>query len=146
MRPRYWIAAASAALLAAALVVAVPRTANSQDEKKERVAEIADFMAGIHKPSMENVASIFQTPPKTDKEWAKVRRSAALLNESGHLLMQNDRCPDAVWAKACADLRAFTATYVEAATKKDLDGAKAACAKIAASCKSCHDQHREEEK
>ena len=144
MKPRYVITLFGAVAVALSLMVVMPTDVSSQEDPDARVVEIKDIMAGIHKPAMDNVASIFKKAPETDEEWAKVALSARLINESGHLLMQNNRCPDAVWAKACSNLRAFTATYAKAAMKHDLAGAKAACAQIGASCKSCHDQHREE--
>src|SRR5690606_26317205 len=80
--------------------------------------------------------------PKEDKTWAELAMHAALLNESGHLLMQNGRCPDAVWAEAAAALRGGSAGVFAAAGKKDLKAAQESFKQVTASCQSCHAKHK----
>ena len=144
MKPRYWIALPCVATIVFSIAVVLPDTARSEDQKKEpRIARVSDIMSGIHKPAMKAVRSVSEKTPETDKDWEKVRLGAALLNESGHLLMQNKRCPDGVWAGSCADLRASTADLALAVEAKNLESARTAIDKIATSCKSCHAKHRE---
>ena len=141
MRSTMWFVSSGVAALALAVIFALPREAQSQKDEA-RVAAIAQIMAGINSPRMKIVGAVAKKAPASDEEWEEIELSAALLNEVGFLLMQNSRCPDGVWAGACAELRTGAAEMVKAAGAKDFDAAQAACGTIGGACKSCHDQHR----
>lgn len=109
------------------------------DDKPERVAEVKHIMEGIHKVHCGPAVELTKGDgPTDDKGWAELEMHAALMNESGHLLMENNRCPGAEWAKACATLQAGAAGVVEAAKAKDLAAAATAAQKMTVSCKMCH--------
>ena len=80
--------------------------------------------------------------PKSDKDWKAAGVHAAMMNEAGHILMQDGRCPDAVWAKACATLRDGSDKGAAGIKSKNLDDAKAGFKAMMASCKACHSEHR----
>jgi len=109
------------------------------DAKPGRIAEVKHIMAGIHKvhcgPTVEMTKG---DGPKDDKGWAELEMHAAMMNESGHVLMQNNRCPGAEWAKACAILQSGSEAVFKAAQAKDLSAAAVAAKKMTASCKMCH--------
>ena len=83
-----------------------------------------------------------ESGPADDKAWETVACHASCLNEMSHLLMDDGRCPDGVWAGAAKDLREASASVLDAADKKDLDAAKAAFTKVTGACATCHKAHK----
>ena len=70
------------------------------------MAQIRQIMSGINGPTCAALgASLKGDGPKADKDWTELVKQAALLNEVGFLLMENNRCLDDVWKNACAALR-----------------------------------------
>ena len=127
------------AAMAAALTAGV---LNAQSGKDVRVASVHDIMAGIHKIHCTDLKKALDAGPSDDEAWEKVAVHAAMMNESGHVLMQNKRCPDGVWKGACATLREGSANVSAAAKKKDLDGAKRAFKAMTGACGACHKAHK----
>lgn len=128
-----------------AIVLAVRATAADAPKgvSPDRVLAIKHIMAGIHVPHAKALGEALKGEgPKDDKAWSDLALHAALLNESGHLLMENGRCPDNVWADAAAALRKGSAGVFEAAGKKDLKAAQAGLAQINTSCGACHAKHK----
>jgi cytochrome c556 len=75
--------------------------------------------------------------------WDDVALKAALLNEAGHLLMDDGRCPDGDWANATKAIRESSEKILEAAEKKDLDAAKGAFKTLTTDgCGACHKAHK----
>ena len=117
-------------------------SASAEDKKgPERVARVKDIMAGIHRVHCGAIGKALKGD-LDEKGWEKIIVHAAMMNESGHILMQNNRCPDGVWAKAAGVLREGAAGVVAAAKSQDKDAASAAFKKMTSSCKSCHKAHR----
>lgn len=109
----------------------------------DRIVSIRHIMAGIHAPNCGGIAEMLKGEgPKDDKAWDTLAMHAGLLNESGHLLMENKRCPDAVWAEATAQLRRGSLAVHAAAGKHDLNAAKDAFKEVTASCGACHAKHK----
>ncbi len=130
------VCAAMAAVLTAGVL-------NAQSAKDARVATVHDIMNGIHKVHCTALKKALDAGPSDDEAWEKVAIHAAMMNESGHVLMQNKRCPDGVWAGACGTLREGSANVSAAAKKKDLDGAKAAFKAMTGACSACHKKHKD---
>ncbi len=83
--------------------------------------------------------------PKSDSEWAAVRRSAITLAESGNLLMLRGRMRDqGDWIKDAKSLvDAGNAAYKAAQAKDATLRARGACRSLGrASCTTCHKQYR----
>jgi hypothetical protein len=112
------------------------------DSEAERVATVRHLMEGIQQPNMKQLTSGMRQTPADDKAWAELELAAALLNECSHLLTQGDRSRGEDWNKACLELRESSAQAAQAASDKDPGFFKSAAAKIAASCKSCHDLYQ----
>ena len=75
--------------------------------------------------------------------WEDISLRAALLNESGHLLMDDGRCPDGDWANAAKALQTQSAAVLAAAEKMDAAAAKAAFGKLTGeACAGCHKAHK----
>ncbi len=108
-----------------------------------RVLAIRHVMTGIHSPHCGALGKLLQgNGPADEKAWNEVALHAALLNESGHLLIENERCRDAVWAEATKQLRDSTASVFSAAGSRDLKAAKEAFSGVTASCGACHAVHK----
>ena len=60
--------------------------------------------------------------------WEDISLRAAVLNEAGHFLMDDGRCPDGDWAKAAKALQTQSAAVLAAAEKMDAAAAKEALA------------------
>ncbi len=109
----------------------------------DRIVSIRNIMAGIHAPHCGGIAELLKGEgPKDDKTWDTLAMHAGLLNESGFLLMENKRCPDAVWAEATAQLRRGSLAVHAAAGKRDLNAAKEGFKEVTAACGACHAKHK----
>ena len=69
-------------------------------DSKERPLLTKSWMAEINQPHCARLGEILKSGPSGDQEWAEATRHAEVLNESGHVLMADSRCPDKVWADA----------------------------------------------
>ncbi|MBM3801961.1 MAG: hypothetical protein FJW26_06550 [Acidimicrobiia bacterium] len=128
---------AGAALLAGQALVA------QKTKGKTRLAATKQIMAGIMQPNCSALVAAFKgTSPADDKGWQTAAQQAALLNEVGYLLMDDGRCPDAVWAGAAKTLREGSAAVLDAVGKKDAAAANTAIGTMTSACKSCHTAHK----
>lgn len=110
---------------------------------KTRLAATKYLMRGIQQPNCKSLGQLLKGDgPADEKAWDAVACHASCLNEMGHLLMADGRCPDAVWAGAAKNLREGSAAVVAAAGKQDLQGARDAFKTVTASCAACHKAHR----
>lgn len=121
---------------------AVTYIAGSQGTEEPRAATVADIMSDLQQPAMKRLTTASKAAPVDDKGWNELRSAAALLNESGFLLIQGGRSKDDVWTKTSADLRAATGLIAKAAEAKDFETIKAEIPKVTASCKECHEVHQ----
>lgn len=129
-----------------ALVIAVSAgVATAQVKKgKSRSLQTGQWMRGVVKPHCEAIKKGLETAPADDKAWQALAVNAAVLNETSFILMDDGRCPDGVWANATTKtLRLGTSDLLAAIEKKDATEAKAAFGRLAASCKECHEKHKE---
>lgn len=110
-----------------------------------RVAGVRHLMSGVHRPHFTAINELLkESGPGDDAAWDRLATHAAVLNESGHVLMQHDRCPDAVWAEATAKLRAGSAGLYAAAGARKLDSARESVTLMAAACTACHAAHKDQ--
>lgn len=131
-------------ILAASLLVggfAISQQAEAQKTKgKTRAASTKLLMKGL---VAANCGAVKKDLDAAEINWDDVTLHAALLNESGYILMDDGRCPDGEWAKSAKALQATSAALLAAAEKKDAAGAKAAFGDLTAqSCKVCHAAHK----
>jgi cytochrome c556 len=126
-----------------AVVAFVAGSASVFAQDKGRVTSVGVIMKAIHKPHSGGIGDLLKGDgPKDDAAWQQMLLHAAMLNESGHLLMQNDRCPSKVWAEATGTLRAGATAVHEAAGNKDVEAARAAFKTMTSACAACHKAHR----
>lgn len=117
-------------------------SAADKKEKKEkkRVANSHQLMEGFVGPN----CSALSKALKAEKiDWKEVSLRAAMLNEGGHCLMDDGRCPDAEWKKGATTVQKCSAVILDLAKKKDLSGAQDAFKVLTAQgCKTCHAKHK----
>lgn len=129
----------AAALLVGGLIVA-DRADAQKTKGKSRAALTKQLMKGL---VAANCGALKKDLDAAQPNWDDVALHAALLNESGYLLMDDGRCPDGTWAKAAKALQAASASVLEKAEKKDAEGAKAAFKELTSgSCAVCHEAHK----
>ena len=75
-------------------------------------------------------------------DWDSLRANAELLNECGHILMADKRCPDATWAEATKTLRDCSGVLLTKIEAMDAEGAQGAFKAMTAACASCHKAHK----
>ncbi len=111
---------------------------------KQRPAATKYLMRGISQPNCAALGRLLNDGPADDKAWDTAACHASCLNELGHLLMDDGRCPDATWAGAAKNLREGSAAVLAAIEKKDLEAARAAFKTVTGACGACHQAHRKQ--
>ena len=92
--------------------------ANAQKTKgKTRPALTKYLMKGLVNP---NCGALKKDLEAEKPNWEDIELHAALLNEAGHILMDDGRCPDGDWAKAAKALQTQSAAVLAAAEKKEI--------------------------
>ena len=107
-------------------------------------ASVKQLMLDLIYPSSNDILlAIYRGGPKSDAEWAAVRRAAVTLAESGNMLMLPGRLRDrADWMKDAKLLvDAGNAAY-KAAQAKDANALATLSGALDASCTTCHKQYR----
>lgn len=107
---------------------------------KTRAALTKQLMKGLVAP---NCGDLKKALDAETSNWDEIALRAALLNEAGHLLMDDGRCPDGEWANSTKAIRDSSAAILAAAEKKDAAAAKEAFGKLTGEgCAVCHKAHR----
>jgi hypothetical protein len=97
----------------------------------------------IHPASNDILLFVNRGAPKSDAEWATVRRSALTLEEAGSLLGLRGRARDqGDWIKDAKMLGDVGSSAYAAAQAKDLTALSALTESLDASCTNCHKQYR----
>ncbi|WP_162785432.1 cytochrome c [Polynucleobacter necessarius] len=97
--------------------------------------------------TISNAQGTIEIYPKTDAQWESVRNSAAVLAESGNLLMIEGRAKDnQLWAAYAKQLSKAAEEALKAAQNKNKDDLFDAGGNIYNACKSCHDKYAEFDK
>ena len=110
---------------------------------KTRPAPTRQLMKGILQLNAGSLgAALKDAGPADDKGWEAAQTAAVVLNEAGYMLMDDGRCPDAVWAGAAKTLQEGSAAVMAALEKKDLEGSRAAAKTLMGACMACHKAHK----
>lgn len=110
---------------------------------KTRPLKTKQLMAALVRPNCAAVGDALKgAGPADDKAWEVALTNAALLNESGHVLMADGRCPDGVWAGASKTLQDCSQVLVAKLEAKDAAGAREAMSALTKSCGTCHAAHK----
>ena len=128
--------------LAAVAVCSFALTGSAQKQGKSRPLTSTQLMAGLVKPQFVSLKQALDAGPKDEEGWKAVATSAALLNESAHVMMADGRCPDKIWADAVKILDGASVKVLDRIKAQDAAGALTAFAGIQESCKHCHAEHK----
>ena len=96
----------------------------------------------IHPASNDIQLFVNRGAPKSDAEWALVRRSALTLAESGDLLTARGQNFPGDWAKDAKALGHVGTAAYKAAQAKDFTALAGLTDSLDASCTNCHKQFR----
>ena len=140
MKSRFVIAG-TLAVVCGVLLIASQGAAQIK-KGKTRPLSTKHLMGGSIGPNCSALGKALATAPADDKGWDALVANAGLLNEGGHSLMADGRCPDGVWAGAAKTLQDCSAVLVTKLEAKDLTGANDAFKAMTGSCKSCHTAFR----
>ena len=110
--------------VALAFVVSTVALVNSsfvsaQAKGKTRPLTTAQMMAGLVKPKYVELKEGLAKESLSPDDWKALATHAALLNESSHMLMADDRCPDDTWKDASMILRKATDAALASIKQKD---------------------------
>lgn len=137
---------AGVVVLAAAVgsAVMLHQSATAQIKKgKTRVAQTKYLMLGVVKAHCGGIGGLLKGDgPADEKAWDTVACHASCLNEIGHSLMADGRCPDGTWKKACDTLKECSAVVLKAAEEKNAEKASVAFKQLTTSCAACHKAHK----
>ena len=128
--------------LAGAVVCSLALTGSAQKQGKSRPLTSSQLMAGLVKPQFVSLKESLEAGPEGEDAWKAVATSAALLNESAHVMLADGRCPDKIWADAVKVLDGASLKVLDRIKEQDAAGALAAFAGIQESCKQCHAEHK----
>jgi hypothetical protein len=117
------------------------------------VATVRQIMLGVTIPAAtavyESVGTVIsargieETAPRNDEEWAQLATHAAMLAESGNLLMMPGRAIDTGdWVKMSSEMVAAAQAAVTAAEAKSTEGILDAGSKINTTCDNCHARYQ----
>jgi cytochrome c556 len=130
---------AAASLALGALLIA--SIAFAQQAGVRPVASVRQIMDGLVTPASDAVFAVSEAP-KSDAEWAAVERQAAVLAESGNLLMLGPRVRDNdAWMTEARGLVDAAAKAADAAHAKNLEALLEASDAVGATCYSCHETY-----
>jgi hypothetical protein len=129
-------------LVACAVVTSLALPGNAQKKGRTRPLTTSQMMAGLIKPQLTILKEGLEAGPKDDDAWKAIATSAALLNESAYLMMDDGRCPDKVWSESCVMLEKATVEILIQVDAKNAPAALAGVDGVTASCKHCHTEHK----
>ena len=129
-------------LVACAVVMSFALPGNAQKKGRTRPLTTSQMMAGLIKPQLTILKDGLEAGPKDDDAWKAIATSAALLNESAYLMMDDGRCPDKVWSDGCVMLEKATVEILKQVDAKNAPAALAGVDGVTASCKHCHTEHK----
>lgn len=130
---------------------APPASASTAAEFQE-VADVKQLMNWIMEPSADviwdSVGTIITEEgeqnlrPETDEEWTAIRDAAAVVAESGNLLLTPGRMRDSGdWMKHAHELTKKAQDVIAAAEAKDVDSLFTAGGDVYLVCSACHSQY-----
>jgi hypothetical protein len=126
------------------ILIATVAFAQTPSEPSPPMATMKQLMLDlIHPASNDILLFVNRGAPKSDAEWAAVRRSAVTLEESGNLLTMRGRARDqGDWMKDAKMLVDVGTAAYKAAQAKDLNALSQLAESLDASCTTCHRQYR----
>ncbi|MAG93914.1 MAG: hypothetical protein CMJ48_09215 [Planctomycetaceae bacterium] len=120
------------------------RPATAQVKKgKTRSATTKQLMKGL---VGSNCGALAKALKAETPDWEAIGLHAALLNESGHVLMADGRCPDGEWAGGAKTVQKCSVVVLAKVEAKDIEGARGAFKALTGGCGQCHKKHKPKKK
>jgi hypothetical protein len=127
--------------LICSIVLFFPVAFASAQTAPKPVATSKQLMEMILIPASEALFDVGSKEPKTDADWAAVKKQAVLLAEGGQLMLIPGRAKPGVWNKNSRLLVAAGAAALKAAEAKNVDKIVEVGDQILMSCEGCHKQY-----
>ncbi len=126
----------------ALLVAATTATVPAQTQKRTRLATTENLMVGMVHPNylaIEEAGNKAHVDPQT---WKTLATKAALLNEAGYLLVDDERSQGKDWDKAAEELRTTTVAMLVHIDAHDMRGVAKELKAVGTACSRCHAAYR----
>lgn len=131
-----------AAAVCSTVLMLEPVTAQVK-KGKTRVAQTKYLMRGVVQSNCAGLGKLLKGDgPGDDKAWDTAACHASCLNEMGHSLMADGRCPDKTWKESCDTLKKCSEVVLKAVEAKDAAKASSAFKQLTTACASCHKAHK----
>lgn len=105
----------------------------------ESIADARQVMLGLTIPASDVLFQIGENEPKLPADWDRIVATAAMLGESGNLLLSGSRDRHhAEWTQFSQELTTRSKAAMAAAQKKDVDAVLEAGNAIYEVCENCH--------
>jgi cytochrome c556 len=126
------------------VVSLVPGPAGAQDE--EKVPSVKKIMDVLHKGGKAHLSKAKAALKGDSPDWAEVLKDAKAIHKYGGYLAKNDppKGDKENWEKLAKAYASNAKALEEAAEKEDLAKARAATKKFGATCKTCHEAHKDD--
>jgi hypothetical protein len=116
--------------------------ATAQQDAPAPPATVKGVMVTMTIPASEVIFDAASDPPKDDRQWVAVRKSALMLAESGALLMTGERARDSTtWMEMARALVDQSEATLKATEAKDSGALAQAGDDVYLTCKTCHDRY-----
>lgn len=127
-----------------ATLIATTMAATSAHSRRDatRVATIENVMTGMVHPNILAIEEASKKETVDAKTWKALATSAALLNEAGHLLVDDERSQGKEWDSSADDLRKATAAMLIPMKAHDRNGVANELKAVSAACARCHATYR----
>jgi len=127
------------ACIVAAAVLLVTAVAWAQGGAPHTPASVKEVMLTMTIPASDVIFDAASEPPKDDQQWVAVRKSAAMLAESGKLLMTGELAKDnATWMEMARALVTQADVALKAAEARNADALSTASDEVYVTCETCH--------
>lgn len=116
----------------------------AQVEFVRSVATVKEVHEAMITPASDAIFDAGNNEPEDDTAWMAVRKNAAVLAESGNLLMSQSLARDnGPWMMMSRALVDAAAAALKSAEEKDLDALLASTDQITEACMNCHQPYRD---
>jgi len=128
--------------LATLIAMTTAPTPDHSHKGATRLATTENVMAGLVHPNYLAIEDAAKAVKKDPQLWKTLATNAALLNEAGYLLVDDERSLGKDWDNAAEDLRRLTAAMLVQIDSHDMNGVARELKAVSAACVRCHAAHR----
>ena len=127
-----------------ATLIAMTTAATSAPSRRDatRLATLENVMTGMVHPNILAIEEASKNGKADARTWKTLATNAALLNEAGHLLVDDGRSQGKEWDSSADDLRKATAAMLVPMKTHDMNGVANELKAVSAACARCHASYR----